>query len=528
MKYKLTFLLFLVCIALASAAVNAQVRVDDGQMRAVLTRIENKTDTFKRQLDSSLDRRWWNSTSRDENVQAFVTDFENATDRLKQRYDANRAIDSDVSDVLTRAAYIDRFMARNQLSRQAESQWTNLRYDLNTLARLYNVSWNWNQNLPVWSPWNPPIDNDVNAGNNRTGRRFDNRLTGTYRLNTSLSDNVMNVLDRSLGYYSTGDRDRVRRNLERRLQSPEMIAIEKNGSSVTLASSNAPQVTFTADGRPQTERNARGRVITTTATADRQDGFAINYTGERANDFYVSFMPTRDGQLRVTRRVYLENRNDQVTVTSVYDKIEDTAMWNRVFNGSYAGGGNNGYGNTDRFLVQNGTQMIATLRNPIDTNVSQVNDRVLLDVTTPERYRGAVIEGRISNVDRSGRLSGRANLSFDFDTIRMPNGQTYRFAGIIDGVTSSDGNRVSVNNEGTVRDRNQTTRTATRAGIGAALGALIGAIAGGGQGAAIGAAVGAGAGAGTVLIQGRDNIRLSEGTTFTITATSPGNLQAFR
>ncbi len=526
MTYKLTFLLFLVGIALASAKVHAQVRVNDSQVRAVLTRIETKTDTFKRQLDSSLDRPRWNNTSRDENVQAFVTDFENATDRLKQRFDMNRAIGSDVSDVLTRAAYIDRFMARNQLSRQAESQWTNLRYDLNTLATLYSVSWNWNHNLPAWSPWNPPIENDTNTGRNGTGRRFDNRLTGTYRLNTSLSDNVGNVVDRSIRYYAAADRERMRRNLERRLQSPEMIAIEKNGSSVTMASGNAPQVTFTADGRPQTERNARGRAITTTATADRQDGFAINYTGERANDFYVSFVPSRDGQLRVTRRVYLENRNDQVTVSSVYDKIDDTAMWNRVYDGPVAGNGN--YGSGDRFYIQNGTQMVATLRNPIDTNVSQVNDRVLLDVTSPSQYQGAVIEGRISDLDKSGRLSGRANISFDFDTIRLRNGQTYRFAGIIDGVSSTDGNRVSVNNEGAVRDRNQTTRTATRAGIGAVIGAVIGAIAGGGQGAAVGAAVGAGAGAGSVLIQGRDNIRLSEGTTFTITASSPGNLQAYR
>ena len=524
MNNKVINLFVMGIVLLASAAVNAQVGVNDTQIRSVLTRIENKTDNFKRQIDSSMDRPRWNNTTRDENLQAFVTDFESATDRLKQRFDMNRAIESDVSDVLMRAAYIDRFMARNQLSRQAESQWMNLRYDLNSLARLYSVSWNWNQTLPVWSPWTAPMDNDVNTGGNRTGRRFDSRLTGTYRLNTALSDNVMNVVDRSINYYPSADRERFRRNLERRLASPEMIAIEKTGSAVTIASSNAPQLTFTADGRPQTERNARGRVITTTATADRQDGFVINYTGERSNDFHVSFVPTRDGQLRVTRRLYLENRSDQVTVSSVYDKIDDTAQWNNVFDGRNAGNfGNSG----ERFFIQNGTQIVATLRNPIDTNVSQVNDRVVWDVSLPERYRGAVIEGRISAVDRSGRLSGRANLSFDFDTIRM-NGQTYRFAGIIDGVTSADGNRVSVNNEGTVRDRSQTTRTATRAGVGAALGALIGAIAGGGQGAAVGAAVGAGAGAGSVLIQGRDNIRLSEGTTFTITATSPGNLQAYR
>jgi len=66
-------------------------------------------------------------------------------------------------------------------------------------------------------------------------------------------------------------------------------------------------------------------------------------------------------------------------------------------------------------------------------------------------------------------------------------------------------------------------RPATRAGIGAVLGALIGAIAGGGSGAAIGAGIGAGTGAGTVLIQGRDNLRLEAGSQFMITSTGPNS-----
>jgi len=159
----------------------------------------------------------------------------------------------------------------------------------------------------------------------------------------------------------------------------------------------------------------------------------------------------------------------------------------------------------------------------VDSKVSQVGDRFTMEVTSPNQFRGAVIEGHISQVGNSGRVTGRANMSFDFDTIRMTNGQTYRFAGIIDSVRAANGDNVSVSNEGTVRDSNQTTKTATRAGIGAALGALIGAIAGGGQGAAIGAAVGAGAGAGTILIQGRDNVVLEQGTEFNITASSPNS-----
>jgi uncharacterized protein YcfJ len=101
------------------------------------------------------------------------------------------------------------------------------------------------------------------------------------------------------------------------------------------------------------------------------------------------------------------------------------------------------------------------------------------------------------------------------------NGRTYRFAGIIESVTAANGDTVSVNNEGTVRDSSQTTQTATRAGIGAVLGAIIGAVAGGGKGAAIGAAVGGGAGAGSVLITGRDSIELGAGSVFNITASAP-------
>lgn len=475
--------------------------VSDVQVRNLLTRIETKTDVYKRQLGNALDRSRIDDTRREDSISSYVVEFENATDRLSQKFDDRQSVSADVSEVLTRASYIDRFMINNTLSNNAETQWRSLRTDLNTLATYYRVSWNWNQTLPPFG-----------------GGGLDNRLTGTYRLNVSQSDNVATVIDRSIGLYTTGQRDNMRRNLERRLGSPDMIAIQQNNRSITLASSLQPQVTFDADGIAKTETNNRGRTITTTATSNR-DGLTINYVGDRSNDFYVNFMPAANGQLRVTRRIYLENRNEQITVSSVYDKTSNTAQWPAVNNINQTGGVNNG-----NFVISNGTRLTATLRNSIVTGTSQANDRFTMDVTSPDQYRGAVIEGRITEAEKSGRVSGRANISLDFDTIRLANGQTYRFGGIIDAVTAANGDNITVNNEGTIRDSNRTTTTATRAGIGAVLGAIIGAIAGGGSGAAIGAGVGAGAGAGTVLIQGRDNIDLGQGSTFTITATAPNNL----
>jgi len=498
---------------------NARVyTATDIQLTNLLNRIEQRTDVFKRQADRGLDRSGINGTRTEDSISAYITEFENATDRLKERFDARESTVEDVNEVLTRATYIDQFMSRNRLTNAAQMQWRNLRTDLTTLATYYRVSWNWNQTLPQY-----------NAGGGSTvgsavGGRFDTRLTGTYRLNRGQSDDVRQVVSRSINVYPPTQRDRVQANLERRLSSPEMLALERSGRSITIASSLSPQLTLDLNGVAQTETNARGRMIRTTASA-AGDTITIAHEGDRANDFYVTFVPVGNNQLRVTRRLYLENRNEQITVTSVYDKVDNVARWSEMNNGSWNNTGNTTGGTTSNdFYVPNGTRLTAVLQGRLDSSASQVGDRVTFQVTSPGQFNGAIIEGRVAQSQSSGRVTGRASLSIDLDSIRLMNGQTYRFAGIIDSVRTTGGDTVSVTNEGTVRDNNQTTRTATRAGIGAALGALIGAIAGGGQGAAIGAAIGAGAGAGTIFIQGRDNIVLEQGTEFNITASAPASV----
>ncbi|MEP7213256.1 MAG: hypothetical protein ABI791_09290 [Acidobacteriota bacterium] len=489
----------------------------------VIASLETKTDQFRRYTQASIDRSPINGTNREDRITDFINNFESSTDALRRNFDAGQNIDADVQNVLQRALFIDSFMTRNRLSVQAENQWTSMRKDLDSLARLYNVSWNWNR-VPDYNA-GFPTDRPTLPNGNWGGRGLDSRLTGTYRLNRSQSDDINNILGKYDSTIAAADRDRVRRAMERRLTSPDMLAIEKVGNTVNLASSLSPQVTFEADGVAKTETTRNGRTIRTTASANR-DSLLVSYEGDRANDFYLTFAPAGDGQLRVTRKLYLENENQTVSVTSVYDKINNVAQWSSIetTGGNWSGTGTGAGQTTGDFYIPNGTRVIATLRNAVNAQVSQVGDRFTMDVSSPNQYRGAVIEGRITNAERSGRVSGRASLSFDFDSIRMPNGTTYRFAGNIDSVRAANGDNVSVNNEGTVRDSNQTTKTVTRAGIGAALGALIGAIAGGGQGAAVGAAVGAGAGAGTVFIQGRDNIDLAQGSEFTITASAPANV----
>jgi uncharacterized protein YcfJ len=112
-------------------------------------------------------------------------------------------------------------------------------------------------------------------------------------------------------------------------------------------------------------------------------------------------------------------------------------------------------------------------------------------------------------------------MTFNFDTVRLRDGRSYRFAGIVETVRTPGNETVQVDNEGAVREGDQTSRTVQRTAIGTAVGAIIGAIAGGGKGAAIGAVLGAGAGAGSVYVQGREDLELTTGTEFTIRASGP-------
>jgi hypothetical protein len=191
------------------------------------------------------------------------------------------------------------------------------------------------------------------------------------------------------------------------------------------------------------------------------------------------------------------------------------------YNGGYNGGAPRVTNRTGNFVVPYGVTLSGRLENLVTTKVSQNGDRFKLTVQSPAEYRGAVIEGYLSSVQQSGKVSGQASITFNFERITLPDGKTYDFAGQVTSITDVTGKIVNVDNEGTIRGNNQSRETAKRGAAGGGLGALIGVIAGGGKGAAIGAIIGAAGGASTVLYTGKDDVELQAGSTISIQSTSP-------
>lgn len=491
----------LLCVGFTAIAQQRSYRGTYQSVLQLIHRIEDRTDLFRNSLDAALDQSTLDGSSAEDNINLFVRDFDAAVSRLRERFGRRQSTAVDAQEVLNRAAAIDDFLRRRPVDARTQRAWSNLRLQLNQLARAYSVTW--------------PARSRVNPG---TGPYTASRLTGTYRLDPTRSDDPREAAERATQSLPYNDRQRISDEVTSRLESPDQLAIEVRGRTVTLASSRAPQISFEADGSERLEATRDGRATRARATLTGNQ-LIVNSSGDRQTDFNVTFDPIDNGRrLSVTRRVYVQGLDRPVVVQSTYDRTADIARFDiQTGSDSPATTG----GTSSDFIVPNGETIVAVLNEGLSTRNARDGQTFTATVQQPSRFQGATITGRVSNLQRSGRITGRSEMTLTFDSIRLRDERSYRFAGILQSVRTTEGEVVKVDNEGSVRDDNQTTKTAQRAAIGTAVGAIIGAIAGGGKGAAIGAVLGAGGGAGSVYVQGRDDLDLNPGTELTIRSSGP-------
>jgi hypothetical protein len=502
-----TAALSIMCLTMMSLLGQAQQRVYRGPNQSAhqaILRIENRANLLRNSVQVWSQRNSSPTYGSGQDINVLVRDFNGSVRRLRDRFDRRQATSADIQAVLDLASSIDDFVRRNSLDARTLNYWSSMRVDLNQLARAYNLSWQ--QPTAAYPPNNNPNYGD------QSGNRV---LSGTYQIDRSRSEDARLAADRATRDLSPSERRRILDSLNQRLDSPEELAIDVRGRTVTLASTRAPQITFDADGRERIETTASGRTIHARATLNANQ-LTVSSTGDTGNDFTVTFQPIDNQNLKVTRQVYVTGLSRPIVVQSTYQKTGDVARFDIYSQQSYPN-------STGGFIVPDGSRMVGTLDDMLSTRTAAVGDRFTLRVTEPTEFEGGTIEGHVAQIQRSARLTGRSTMTLNFDNIRLRDGRTYQFAGLVEGVRTNDGEAVRVDTEGTVRDQSQTTRTEQRAAMGTAVGAIIGAIAGGGKGAAIGAILGAGTGAGSVYVEGRNELELGRGTQIIIRAGAPLN-----
>lgn len=183
-------------------------RRDDRQMRELLTRIEQNAVRFQNSAQQFVNQSRYDETRKEERFDRLMTNFQQSLAQLRDRFNRRQVTDADVQQVLDRAARIDGFVYRRQLGARAESDWRDLRSDLDRLASLHNIAWNWDR-----------VDQ-------RGGVRAA-LLSGTFRLNTAESDDARLIVERAVRSLPYSNRQRASEMLLRRMEAPEQLAIDR-------------------------------------------------------------------------------------------------------------------------------------------------------------------------------------------------------------------------------------------------------------------------------------------------------------
>src|SRR2546430_7638502 len=112
-----------------------------------------------------------------------------------------------------------------------------------------------------------------------------------------------------------------------------------------------------------------------------------------------------------------------------------------------------------------GTKVPLALKQAITTKNAHEGDAVYAETTFPvvsdNRIiipAGTYVQGKISHIQRPGRVKGRAELLMHFTTLIYPNGYTVMLPGAVENMPGADKTSMK-GSEGTVRQDSQTGRS---------------------------------------------------------------------
>jgi type IV secretion system protein VirB10 len=177
-----------------------------------------------------------------------------------------------------------------------------------------------------------------------------------------------------------------------------------------------------------------------------------------------------------------------------------------------------------------GSHVLLRMQNSINSRTAKPGDRVYLQTATPVSVEGGVavpvgsyVQGVVAEVNRGGRVKGRAELAIALESLTLASGRQYKFGPRVASLDGDPGGQRVVDQENTVQQGADTGRDVARIAFLTGTGTWIGALSSRwSRGSSVGKGVGIGAGAGaavglatTLLTRGRD-VDLRQGSSLDV------------
>jgi hypothetical protein len=195
------------------------------------------------------------------------------------------------------------------------------------------------------------------------------------------------------------------------------------------------------------------------------------------------------------------------------------AAWASAQVSSPAPTSTSGKANSQELKIPVGTKVPLELKHAISSKGTHEGDAVYAETTFPvvinERVlipAGTFVQGRITHIQRGGRIKGRAEVLMHFTTLIYPSGYTVLLPGAVENAPGVDKSSVK-DEEGTIKSDSQAAEKVGAVASTAGTGAVIGGLSEGGKGALIGAGIGGAVGTAIAMLTRGNDIKLDAGAT---------------
>ncbi len=239
-------------------------------------------------------------------------------------------------------------------------------------------------------------------------------------------------------------------------------------------------------------------VAAETVVADKTETPVVNnQVEEKVSEVATTTVPTEtiaEKPIQTTTTTNVSDSTDRVPVI--------TARTENV----------NSYNSGETIIsIPTDTELIIELLEDINTDRNREGDRFQARIISPNELNGAIIEGRVSKIQKPGRIKRRAEMLLSFDRVVLSQNRWSNFSAIVTEVLPRKGDNVKrVDTEGTVEGNRTFKEDSIKIGATTGTGLVIGAVAGGPVGAAVGAGVGAAFGVGAVVVERGKHIHLDK------------------
>jgi hypothetical protein len=309
--------------------------------------------------------------------------------------------------------------------------------------------------------WYPIPENTTGDGSDTGGRPGEEELswlTGTYRLNTSESDNAAQLTAKLMKSLKAEQRKKYESWIAE-FEPPRYLAISPNKQMVTFASSETSPLTFQADARVREGTLPSGSLLKLHAETGKRR-LNITWNLDDVLTTKVEIQPGSKGEkLVITRTMNFAGHDAPVVMRAVYDResaIADLGLGSRTTAGSTAGttagstagttagstagttaGSTAGTASGNTANPAEEGYLIAVLLGPLTAKTLPDSAEISLPVMKPE-LESAAIQGHVFKLrDKVQQDSFR--LAFQLDGIRLGAGTVIPFKCRLERIVSSSG-----------------------------------------------------------------------------------------